>query len=151
MEENESIEASIRGKMGLDTRASRRVELIDKVLRLGWFIIGGIVFITLWAGRLQWTVWDQGKTVDELIKLKIERNIQIDSLKNFDTSVTLSLAQVGARIDAINENVKRDTARLDKIEPEHIEMYLMKTHGISNRESFFQEHGYQAPPGSGDK
>lgn len=135
--ESESIDASARGKAGADVSASSRVEIANRYYGLVKWICGGLILATVWVVTIQ-------IDVNSLKQAKASRDTQVKALEIYDTANDKVIGQIGARIDQQRVDIDRATARIDKIEPEHQEMWFMKRTGRSNKEAYFQEHGYPA-------
>ncbi len=74
--ENVSIEAAFRGKLEYDRATSERIKTADTVARLVYLLVAGIVALTLYMGRLQWTVGQHSIYVDELKKAEVRARVR---------------------------------------------------------------------------
>lgn len=146
MTQRENLYASAEAKSQADqgsANAEKRFDVYAKFVKYLWFICVAIALGTLWIGKMQWNQ-SQHDTDITTLKSDVKLNKALIDAHEIQSKTTFA-----ERLNIINILTTRVEA-MEKLTPQVTEMWFMKTHGISNHDAFFQEHGYQAPKGPGD-
>jgi hypothetical protein len=85
------------------------------------------------------------KRLDEFDRLKNARDLQWESQKTYNAANDKLLEAQKTRIDELRKDFDATAKRIDKWEPDVMDMIFMRDNGISNKERFLMRHGYQAP------
>jgi uncharacterized protein HemX len=143
--ENESIDASARAKLGEDRSVSERIRTADTVARLVKLLLGIVIAATLGLAGIWYAQADAKKRLDEFDRLKNARDLQWESQKTYNAANDKLLEAQKTRIDELRKDFDATAKRIDKWEPDVMDMIFMRDNGISNKERFLMRHGYQAP------
>ena len=151
-EDNDSIEASIRGKKENDSSVASRIAVAQHSLQIVWVsgsvlivLVGSIIAVALWANSIRGDIDTLKKRGDAADKTFTERNSRIEALEKYAAQNDRVLDSQSEITKANRKDLDVLVARVNKIEPDVQDMAFMRDHGISNKENFLQRHGFSAP------
>lgn len=119
-----------------------------------WIIRGLVVFgfaCGLFFARLEYNNQKQDSRIETVEKIQIDRAAKFREYDAYIISNNLAAQAAIQSVGGIRDRIKGLEDWQAIIDPQHREMYFMKQHGISNRDDFFEQHGYQAPTGPGQE
>ena len=138
LDENESARESARAKIGADEKASRRIELADRTLKLVIAAFGAIMAVAIWVATVR---SDISRHEREILENKAIANAAAEAVRVKSASDSLLFQALQAQV-SINTSIIRDR---DKYIDWTRTMWDDREAGRSNKEHFFIQHGFEAP------
>lgn len=156
-----------KGKKSADRTFDQKLDRIEKLAGLAkfvYFLLALLVAAAVWITTIRNTVnTNDGRLdklekerlpdrlttaetkINEFVKLKGERDVQLKAIMDYQTANNANITALQSADLRITERLVKDEARIDKMEPLVNYMDTMRQFGMSNKEDFYTRHGYVAP------
>lgn len=112
-----------------------------------WGLFAIVIAGALWYARVESKLADSDRKDAEHDKLLAHVAAQTESLNAYMVANNLVNSIATSTVNRLTERVTKNENRLDAIDKQVTELWFMRQHGISNKEAFFQDHGFAAPEG----
>lgn len=160
LQENESIEASVRGKKERDILSAENVTKANILIRGAVVIGASIVGVTIWVGSLKSDIKDlraENKVLQDrdvyFDGIKKERDAQFKAIEIYENANEKVLTERKVLLEALRRDIDETKEVLMKdVKPKVDYIESLRRFGISNKEDYIREHGVAAPsnPAAGE-
>lgn len=114
-------------------------------------LVGFTLLGALWYARVESKINDLEKKDAGWEQIVVQRGAQLKAIEAYEVANDRLVAAQQSQIDRTTERVTKNENRIDLNSAKVEYMDAMRKFGVSNKEDYFNQHGYAAPANSKSK